>query len=88
MPGILDGAPVPNWVKLLVVGGVCGTIWATQQSAVTQLQRGQIETTAAINELRVDIRERLITRSEFELLAQKVEANARRLERLDSGRYR
>lgn len=41
--GLLNGAPIPNWVKLLVLGGVLGfqaaIVWSGQQSAVRELGR-------------------------------------------------
>lgn len=70
-------------MKLIVIGGAAGIIWAGQQSAVSQLQIGQKETTVAINELRLEMRERLVTKSEFDIMSARVESNARRIDTLE-----
>lgn len=80
---LLNGAPLPNWVKLIVLGALVGIIWGGQQNAVSRLRETQEETTQAVNELRLEIREKLVTEKEFLLLGQRVESNSRRIEAME-----
>lgn len=84
LKGLMNGANLPNWVKLIAVGFALASIWIGQQSAVSELQKGQTEIAEAVREVRLEMRDRLVTNAEFALLVQRVESNSRRLDFIES----
>lgn len=84
--GWMNGMPLPNWLKLVVLGAGLGIVIGVNQSSVAALQETQRATTAEIRELRQDVRERLVTRQEFDLLVKQVQGVVRRVEISEEGR--
>lgn len=80
----MNGAQLPNWTKLVAVGFALASVWFANQNTVHELQRAQIEITKAIGEVRLEMRERLVTNAEFAILRERVESNARRLDALET----
>lgn len=80
----MNGAKLPNWVKLVGVGFAVASIWFTNQNVVHELQKGQTEIADGIKDVRLEMRDRLVTNTEFALLAQRVESNARRLDAIEA----
>ena len=94
MRELFNGAKLPNWAYLfMAVMLVCfnaGIIWAVNKSTIATLQQGQVDgvkaqerTSDEIVALRSEMRDRLVTKSEFDLLRQRVESNSRRIDALD-----
>jgi hypothetical protein len=90
LPGIFNGAPIPNWVRLVALGFVLASVWFGQKSAVSDLQKGQAATVAAqeemtkeIKALRIEMRDGFVSRAEFNLLTQRVDASIHKIESLD-----
>lgn len=54
----MNGAKLPNWVKLIAVGFAVASIWYTNQNVIHELQGGQ-----ARIEKRLDAIERQLVRS-------------------------
>jgi hypothetical protein len=73
-------------LKLVVLGAGLGIVIGVNQSSVAALQETQRATTAEIRELRQDVRERLVTRQEFDLLVKQVQGVVRRVEISEEGR--
>lgn len=80
---IMNGTPLPNWAKLVMFGAGLGILIGVNQASVQSLKLSQAETTKAVNELRVEMRDKLVGRTEFALLITQVDSQARRLDILE-----
>lgn len=80
---LLNGAPLPDWLKLLVLGAVVGIAIGVNQMSIRTLSSGQIEMKQEIIGLREDMRTILVPRAEFDFLKDRVSDQKRRLELLE-----
>lgn len=76
---LLNGAPLPNWVKLLALGASVGILVGANQVMLTGLVESQNKTTAAVEELRKELREKTATKTELLLIGQQIEIMSDRI---------
>lgn len=84
MKGLLNGAPLPNWVKLVVLGAVVGIAIGVNQSAVSTIAKGQEQLRAEVVALRFDMKEAMIFRDD--VLRVRLDSLERRIESLERAR--
>lgn len=80
---LLNGTPLPNWVKLLALGASVGVIAGVNHNMMDGLVKSQDKTTAALEELRVEIRDKSATKNEMFLLSQQLETLSHRIDALE-----